>query len=221
MNIQNYKSIIEETAKHNVRLIAVSKTKPQEAILEFYKQGHKVFGENYVQELVEKHEKLPKDIEWHFLGHLQSKKVKQIAPFVHTIHAVDSLKLLQEIDKRAKQNNRFINCFLQVHIAAEETKFGLSYGELDDLLLKINDEMPTNARIAGLMGMATFTSDEKQIRHEFKELRQKFKEIKERYSSINNSFKEISMGMSSDYKIAIAEGTTMIRVGSLLFGSRN
>lgn len=221
MNVQNYEQILKDVSEKNVQLVAVSKLKPAEKILELYNYGHKVFGENYVQELVEKTHILPKDIEWHFLGHLQSKKVKQIAPFVHTIHAVDSIKLLNEIEKRAEENNRTINCLIQVHIAKEQTKFGFSYDELDEIIEQLNIKPPKFAKVIGLMGMATFTEDQEQIRHEFNHLRHKFEKIKSEKLVDNEFFEQISMGMSADYKIAIEEGSTIIRVGSLLFGNRS
>jgi PLP dependent protein len=213
-NIKKVKSQLPE----QVKLIAVSKTKPTELIQEAYNSGHKIFGENKVQELASKHEVLPKDIEWHLIGHLQTNKVKYIAAFVSLIHSVDSLKLLKEIDKQALKNNRVIDCLLQIHIAQEETKFGLDENELKDLINSSELQDLKNIRITGLMGMASFTENENQVRTEFSNLAKLFKEIK---SEINNPvFKEISMGMSGDYKIAIEEGSTMVRIGSALFGSR-
>jgi PLP dependent protein len=213
-NIKKVKSQLPE----QVKLIAVSKTKPTELIQEAYNSGHKIFGENKVQELAAKHEVLPKDIEWHLIGHLQTNKVKYIAAFVSLIHSVDSVKLLKEIDKQALKNNRVIDCLLQIHIAQEETKFGLDENELKDLINSSELQDLKNIRITGLMGMASFTENENQVRTEFSNLAKLFKEIK---SEINNTvFKEISMGMSGDYKIAIEEGSTMVRIGSALFGSR-
>lgn len=202
------------------RLIAVSKTKPIEMVLEAYQGGQRIFGENKVQELVQKHDALPKDIEWHLIGHLQSNKVKYIAPFVHMIHGVDSLKLLQTINKEGAKNKRQINCLLQIFIAQEESKFGLSQSELLDLLDSIRKEPLPHIQICGLMGMASNVSDEKQIRHEFKELKQLFSLVQAQYFAENPAFKEISIGMSGDYPIALDEGATLVRVGSLIFGAR-
>jgi pyridoxal phosphate enzyme (YggS family) len=207
---------IKSSIPSHVTLIAVSKTNPNESILEAYEAGQRIFGENKVQELVEKYESLPKDIEWHMIGHLQSNKVKYIAPFVKLIHGVDSLKLLQEINKRAEQNHRIIDCLLQVHIAKEETKFGFDEKEILELLQSNDFHSLKSIRVIGLMGMATNTTDELQIRKEFKSLRTLFSKLNTQYSSLNT----LSMGMSSDYKLAIEEGSTMIRVGSLIFGER-
>jgi len=203
---------------NNVTLVAVSKTKPIEAIEEAYLVGQRHFGENKVQELVAKHEKLPKDINWHLIGHLQTNKVKYVAPFVHLIHAVDSEKLLIEIDKQAHKNNRIIDVLLQFHIAQEDTKFGLSMGECK-LLLK-NRRSFLNSRIVGVMGMASFVDDENQIRNEFKTLRNIFNELKAEYFGDVPYFSTISMGMSGDYSLAIEEGSTMVRIGSAIFGTR-
>jgi PLP dependent protein len=202
----------------NVTLVAVSKTKPIEAIEEAYLAGQRHFGENKVQELVAKYEKLPKDINWHLIGHLQTNKVKYVAPFVHLIHAVDSEKLLIEIDKQAHKNNRIIDVLLQFHIAQEDTKFGLSMGECK-LLLK-NSRSFLNSRIVGVMGMASFVDDENQIRNEFKTLRNIFNELKAEYFGDVPYFSTISMGMSGDYSLAIEEASTMVRVGSAIFGTR-
>ncbi|MBM3160698.1 MAG: YggS family pyridoxal phosphate-dependent enzyme [Bacteroidetes bacterium] len=202
----------------NVTLVAVSKTKPIEALEEAYRAGQRHFGENKVQELVAKYEKLPKDINWHLIGHLQTNKVKYVAPFVHLIHAVDSEKLLIEIDKQAHKNNRIIDVLLQFHIAQEDTKFGLSMGECK-LLLK-NSTSFLNTRIIGVMGMASFVDDEDQIRNEFKTLRNIFNELKSQYFGDAPYFSTISMGMSGDYSLAIEEGSTMVRVGSAIFGTR-
>jgi PLP dependent protein len=204
----------------DVQLIAVSKTKPVSAILEAYAAGQRAFGENKVQEMTDKYEQLPKDVQWHLIGHLQTNKVKYIAPFVHMIHAVDSLKLLQEIDKQAKKNDRVISCLLQFHIAAEETKFGLDFSEAEELLQSREFVELQNVRIAGLMGMATFTDDEEQVRDEFRNLNNYFQIIKSHYFRFNPEFRHLSMGMSGDYRIAIEEGSTMVRIGSTLFGSR-
>lgn len=212
-NLQQIKASIPE----HVTLVAVSKTKSNEAILEAYQTGQRIFGENKVQELTEKHESLPKDIEWHMIGHLQSNKVKYIAPFVSLIHGVDSFKLLKEINKRAAQNERIINCLLQIHIAEEDTKFGFDEKEVIELLQSETFQHLKNIKVVGLMGMATFTDDENQIRKEFKTLKNLF----DKFQISNHQFQILSMGMSGDYQIAIEEGTTMIRVGSSIFGERN
>ncbi len=204
----------------SVELIAVSKTKSIEEILEAYQAGQRVFGENQVQELVEKQEQLPKDIQWHLIGHLQSNKVKYIASFIHLIHSVDSFKLLQEINKQALKNNRVIDCLLQVYIADEETKFGLGYDELIELLRSEELVELKNIRIVGLMGIATNTDKERQIKEEFKELVVLFDGIKQSFFRKDDYFKEKSIGMSSDYKIAIECGSTMVRIGSTIFGNR-
>lgn len=209
---QNLEQIKNNLPPH-VTLVAVSKTKPDDLILEAYKCGQKDFGENYVQELVDKQQRLPKDINWHFIGHLQSNKVKYIAPFVHLIHGVDSFKLLKEINKEALKNNRVINCLLQLHIATEETKFGLNTQEASEIMEEYNKATLPNIKIIGLMGMASNTENESQIIKEFKSLK-----------SFANQFpnlKVLSFGMSSDYKIALEEGSTMLRIGSTIFGERN
>lgn len=219
VNKEVYQRIKSELDSKGVSLVAVSKTKPVEDILELYNLGHRDFGENYVQELAEKAEALPKDIRWHFIGHLQSNKVKYIAPFVHLIHGVDSLKLLLEINKQAAKNNRIISCLLQVYIAKEETKFGLDETELEDLWRSTLINQFSNIQITGLMGMASFTDDKNLIRNEFKSL----KSIFEKYSlpqTLNLKLQTLSMGMSSDYQIAVEEGSNMVRIGSLLFGER-
>ncbi|MFH1000820.1 MAG: YggS family pyridoxal phosphate-dependent enzyme [Bacteroidota bacterium] len=219
MNItENIKNITSNLPKE-VKLIAVSKTQSDSTIMEAYESGHRYFGENKVQELVDKHENLPKDIEWHFIGHLQTNKVKYIAPFVSLIHGVDSLKLLKEINKQAAKNHRIIDCLLQFHIAIEEAKFGFSLGEVQEIFDNPDYKLLKNIRIVGVMGMATYTNDENQIRQEFIQLKSHFKLLKEKY--LNHAFfLEISMGMSADYKIAIEEGSTMIRLGSSIFGIR-
>jgi pyridoxal phosphate enzyme (YggS family) len=217
INITAYNQIINECKSAGVTLVAVSKTKPNEDIMAFYDMGHRDFGENYVQELTSKSEALPKDIRWHFIGHLQSNKVKYIAPFVHLIHGVDSEKLLREIDKQALKNNRIINCLLQIHIAKEETKFGLDEAELKFLLNNIASL--TNIHIDGLMGMASFSDDMTLVRNELKYLRSLFDQ-QEKTITTNCKFSILSMGMSADYKIAIEEGSTMVRIGSMLFGAR-
>lgn len=211
---------LKKEIPENVQLIAVSKTKPASDILEAYAVGQRVFGENKVQEMCDKYEVLPKDIEWHLIGHLQTNKVKYIAPFVTLIHAVDSLKLLKEINKEAQKNGRIINCLLQFHIAQEETKFGLDFDEVSEILKDDEFLLLENVNIVGLMGMATFTEDVEQIKEEFRTLSNYFQIIKSHYFKFNPDFKEISMGMSGDYKIAIEEGSTMIRVGSSIFGRR-
>lgn len=203
------------------KLIAVSKTKPVSMIREAYDVGQRDFGENKVQELREKPDQLPKDIRWHMIGHLQTNKVKYIAPFIHLIHAVDSLRLLQEINKQAKKNNRIINCLLQIHIAREEHKFGFDVEGVKSLLSDHGFETYSNIKIIGLMGMASNTEDQHQVRMEFRGLKNIFDEIKLKYQSPNIDMCEISMGMSNDYPIAMDEGSTMIRVGSKIFGARN
>ena len=218
--IKEQLSKINEVIPPNVLLIAVSKTKPNEDLLEAYDAGQRHFGENKVQELCEKWNSLPKDIHWHIIGHLQTNKVKYIAEFIHLIHAVDSLKLLQEIDKQAKKHERIIPCLLQFHIAKEESKFGLSISEAEDLLQTSVYATLTNIRIAGVMGMASFVDDERQITNEFNELAQIYTTLKNNYFKGVDSFREISMGMSGDYPIAIKAGSTMIRVGSTIFGGR-
>ncbi|MBT3209074.1 MAG: YggS family pyridoxal phosphate-dependent enzyme [Bacteroidetes bacterium] len=220
MNIKQNIRFFSETIPNSVKLVAVSKTKPNEIILEAYQAGQKIFGENKIQDLVRKYEELPKDIEWHMIGHLQTNKVKYIAPFVGLIHAVDSLKLLSTINKEAQKNNRIIKCMFQLHIAEEDTKFGLDYNKLIAILDSEEFSKFQNIEIVGLMGMATYTEEEDQIRNEFKYLANSFKKIKNKYFSESEKFCEISMGMSGDYRIAIEEGSTMIRVGSLIFGAR-
>lgn len=216
--VENLLKIKNQIPK-NVTLVAVSKTKSEADIMEAYATGQKIFGENKVQELVDKHQNLPKDIEWHFIGHLQSNKVKYLAPFVHLIHGVDSLKLLTEINKQGVKNERIINCLLQFHIASEEAKFGFYKEEVIELLQSAEFKALQNIRIVGVMGMATYTDDEEQIRQEFSNLKSYFDEIKEKYMS-QDYFSEISMGMSADYQIAIEEGSTMVRLGSSIFGIR-
>ena len=206
---------------YNCRLIAVSKTYPSETILEAYNQGIRIFGENKVQELLPKSEALPKDIEWHLIGHLQSNKVKYIATFINLIHSVDSLKLLQEIDKQADKNNRIISCLLQIFIDTEETKFGLSFQEAEEILNSPELEKLEHIRIKGFMGMATNTENEEQIRKEFKSLKNFLDKCRKEYQHKNIDLQELSMGMSGDYQIAMEEGSTMIRVGSAIFGARN
>jgi len=211
VNVEAYSKLMEELKEKQVTLVAVSKTKPVEDILALYELGQRDFGENYVQELTDKQAALPKDIRWHFIGHLQSNKVKYIAPFVHLIHGADSFKLLQEINKQATKNDRIIDCLLQVHIAKEETKFGMDDAELADAILKANELK--HLHIKGLMGMASFTEEMQQARKEFIYLKSLF----DKYDRLEI----LSMGMSSDYTVAIEEGSTMVRIGSLLFGARD
>lgn len=248
VNLEFYKELIAQLKQKSVTLVAVSKTKSVEEILELYHLGQRDFGENYVQELVEKYEKLPKDIRWHFIGHLQSNKVKMIAPFVSLIHSVDSEKLLKEINKQAAKNNRVIDCLLQVYIAKEETKFGLDAEELDEIITRVfrtkfkekeetqildtnlplrqtgstniyTEESFKNISIKGLMGMASFIDDKEIVRKEFRFLKSLF----DKYSTWamgNGQWAIVSMGMSTDYELAIEEGSNMLRIGSLLFGKR-
>lgn len=213
VNKISYQNIIGQL-NNKATLVAVSKIKPIEDILALYNLGQKDFGENYVQELVDKQSQLPTAIRWHFIGHLQSNKVKYIAPFVHLIHGVDSFKLLQEINKQAAKNNRIIKCLLQVHIAQETTKFGFGLNELNDLSMLQN--LP-NIQVVGLMAMASFSEDKQLVRNEFKQLKKLFDTLK----IVQPQFSILSMGMSDDYTIALQEGSTMIRIGSLLFGKRN
>jgi len=216
---QNIDKILESIPE-NVKLVAVSKTKPKEDIFEAYEGGYKVFGENKPQELKQKFEDLPKDIEWHFIGHLQTNKVKYIAGFVHLIHAVDSMKLLKEINKQAIKNERVINCLLQFHIAQEESKFGYSLQEAKDMLESEEFRTLTGINIVGVMGMATFTDNQEQVRSEFKQLKSNFETLKSDFFNDKKDFTEISMGMSGDYQLAIEEGSTLVRVGSSIFGTR-
>jgi len=218
MSIAENISKIKATIPSNIKLVAVSKTKPNEFILEAYQAGQRIFGENRPQELQKKQLELPLDIEWHFIGHLQTNKVKYIAPFVKLIHGVDSLKLLQEINKEAIKNNRIIPCLLEFYIANEETKFGLSIEEAIELLKNEAFYELQNISIHGVMGMATYTDDETQIIQEFKKLKSIFTLLKEEFFNQQDSFSEISMGMSGDYILAIQEGSTMVRIGSSIFG---
>jgi len=220
MDIAENLQQIKETLPENVRLTAVSKFHPESVLLEAYNAGQRIFGENHVQELVPKYEHLPKDIEWHFIGHLQANKVKYIAPFIHTIQSADSLRLLEEINRQALKNNRIINVLLEIHIAQEVHKFGFFYEEVENLLQKKAFDALKNIQITGLMGMATFTNDEQQIRHEFNGLNAFFKKIKNIYLAGNHFFNQLSMGMSDDYLIAIEEGSTIVRIGSHIFGQR-
>ena len=206
------------TIPNNVTLIAVSKTKPVADLQEAYDAGQRIFGENKALEMRDKYQELPKDIQWHFIGHLQTNKIKYIAPFVNLIHSIDSISLLEAVNKEAVKNNRVIDCLLQFHIAQEDTKFGLDLKEAEEILKSESYKNLKNINIVGVMGMATFTDDENQIKNEFKHI---FDVLKECYFKDNDSFKEISMGMSDDYPIAIEEGATMVRVGSKIFGARS
>ncbi|HVS90728.1 MAG TPA: YggS family pyridoxal phosphate-dependent enzyme [Mucilaginibacter sp.] len=216
----NIRNVKKETGIVDVTLVVVSKTKPEDDIMEAYHAGQRVFGENMVQELVDKYEHLPKDIQWHLIGHLQSNKVKYIASFISMIQSVDSLKLLKEIDKHAQKYNRVIDCLLQVHIADEETKFGLGFDEVVELLRSNEYSELKHVRVRGLMGIATNTENPKQVKEEFYELKTFFDGIKLSYFRNDNKFDTLSMGMSSDYKIAIELGSNMIRLGSTIFGQR-
>jgi len=218
--LEKYLKFVKELSSE-VKLIAVSKTKSEEDILQLYQAGQRAFGENKVQELVRKSENLPKDIEWHMIGHLQSNKVKYIAPFVHLIHGVDSLKLLRTINNEATKHSRIISCLIQIHIAKEDTKFGLSEIELNSFMEELQNEDFKNVNIMGLMGMATFTDNFIQVKEEFRNLKLIFEAVKSKYAKDNPYFTELSMGMSDDYQYAIEEGATMIRIGSKLFGARN
>lgn len=203
-----------------VQLITVSKTKPANVIQTAYNAGQRAFGENKVQEMTEKYAVLPKDIQWHLIGHLQTNKVKYIAPFVHMIHSVDSLKLLQEINRQAAKHDRVIPCLLQFHIAEEETKFGLDFNEAEEILQSREFVEMQHISIAGLMGMASFMDNEEQVANEFRNLNNYFQIIKSHYFKFNPEFRHLSMGMSGDYRIAIREGSTLVRIGSTLFGTR-
>lgn len=220
MSISSILSSIKTDLPDHVRLVAVSKFHPVEMIEEAYHAGQRIFGENHVQEMTQKHELLPKDIEWHFIGHLQTNKVKYIAPFVSLIHSVDSFKLLKEINKQAEKSQRVISCLLQIHIAQEETKFGFSFDECRTMLQEEDWKTLTHVQLCGVMGMATFTDDVQEVRNEFRSLKKFFDEIKENYFSHNDAFHEISMGMTDDYPIAIEEGSTLIRIGTKIFGER-
>ena len=219
VNRENYFSIVKEAKAANATLVAVSKTKPVEAIKELYDLGHRDFGENYVQELVEKEAQLPKDIRWHFIGHLQSNKVKYISPFVHLIHGIDSFKLLKEVNKQAQKVNRTIDVLLQVHVAQEETKFGFGEVELTNTNWEAELNGLNNVCVSGLMGMASFSDDQNLVRSEFKKLKKIYGQNAQHQTS-NFKLQTLSLGMSADYKIALEEGSNMIRVGSLLFGKR-
>ncbi len=216
---ENLKKLLNEVPA-KVKIVAISKTKPEEIILEAYKTGHKIFGENKVQELLRKYENLPKDIEWHMVGHLQTNKVKYIAGFINLIHSVDSLKLLGTINKEASKFNRIIDCLLQLRIAKEETKYGLTYEEINGILSSQESREMKNVRVTGLMGMATYTSDEDIISSEFNYLAKCFNQLKQTLYDDSGYFKELSMGMSNDYHLAVKAGTTILRIGSILFGAR-
>ena len=219
MSIKENLLQIKSSIPENVTLVAVSKTKPVADLTEAYNAGQRVFGENKIQEMTEKWEQMPKDIQWHMIGHVQTNKVKYMAEYVSLIHGVDSLKLLQEINKQAAKHNRVIDCLLQIYIAEEESKFGLDEKELDEMLMQVQHEKMQNIRIVGLMGMATFTDNKVQIKKEFQNLKcifDKYKSLKTEHCQLNT----ISMGMSGDYKLAIECGSTMVRIGSSIFGSR-
>ena len=216
MSIEQNLSIIKSSLPENVTLVAVSKTKPISDLMEAYDAGQRIFGENKIKEMAEKWEQMPKDIQWHMIGHVQTNKVKFMAKFVSLIHGVDSLKLLEEINKQALKNNRLINCLLQIHIAEEETKFGLNKKELNDILTSTGFQEMKNIRIIGLMGMATFTDNQNQIKKEFNSL----KSIFDQFTIHDSQMTILSMGMSSDYQLAIESGSTMVRIGSSIFGGR-
>jgi len=221
MNIAQRIAEIKESLPEDIKLVAVSKTKTSDIIMEAYGAGHKIFGENKVQEMVRKYEELPKDIEWHFIGHLQSNKVKYIVQFVSMIHGIDSLKILKQVNKEAVKTGRMIPCLLQFHIARESAKFGLNENEAHQILRSDVFKEMKNVAITGVMGMATFTDDGSQVRSEFRSLKMIFDKLKNEYFFNNPEFREISMGMSDDYKIAIEEGSTIVRIGSNIFGSRD
>ncbi|SHG75069.1 YggS family pyridoxal phosphate-dependent enzyme [Flavobacterium johnsoniae] len=219
MSIQSNLNTIKATLPEHVTLVAVSKTKPVSDLMQAYEAGQRIFGENKIQEMTEKWEQMPKDIQWHMIGHVQSNKVKFMAPYVTLIHGVDSLKLLQEINKQALKNSRTIDCLLQIYIAEEESKFGLDENELNELLTSVEFKELKNIRILGLMGMATFTEDQNQIKKEFTHLKSIFDSIK-KLKTENCNLNTISMGMSGDYQLAIECGSTMVRIGSSIFGGR-
>jgi len=220
MSIQNNLHAIQSSLPPHVTLVAVSKTWPVPDLMEAYDAGQRIFGENKIQEMAAKYEEMPKDIQWHMIGHVQTNKVKYMASFVSLVHGVDSLKLLAEIDKQAKKHNRVIDCLLQMHIAEEDTKFGMDESELNDLLASTEFQQLKNIRVTGLMGMATFTEDEVQIRREFMHLKDNFDCLSKQPSTVNCQLSTLSMGMSGDYKIAIECGSTMVRIGSSIFGTR-
>ena len=221
INTEAFNILKAKSDAAGVLLVAVSKTKSEEDILALYNLGQRDFGENYVQELIKKHESLPKDIRWHFIGHLQSNKVKLIAPFVYLIHGVDSVKLLEVINKEGEKIKRKVKCLLQVHIAKEETKFGFDLIEARQAITHVFVETSfSNIELCGLMGMASFTANQEEVRHEFSSLKSLHEEIRSRVDVDKNSFSILSMGMSGDYELAISEGSNLIRVGSMLFGAR-
>jgi PLP dependent protein len=211
---------LRESLPDHVRIVAVSKTRPPSVIMEAWNQGVRLFGENRVQELLSKRDELPSDIEWHLIGHLQTNKVKYIVPFISMIESVDSFKLLKVIDREAKAAGRQISCLLQIHIASEETKYGFSMSELEEMLGSKEFSLLRNVSVRGVMGMATFTENMNLVRQEFRQLRTCFETVKKKFFATDNDFAEVSMGMSGDYMIAVEEGSTIIRVGSLLFGER-
>jgi len=219
-DITNNLTLLKQQIPSSVRLIAVSKTKPVSYIMEAYNAGHRLFGENRVQELLSKKDLLPPDIEWHLIGHLQSNKVKSVVPFISMIQSVDSFKLFQVIDSEALRVSRVVDCLLQIHIAKEETKFGFNMMELNEMLESQEFVRLQNVRICGIMGIATFIDDSSQVRKEFSFLADCYKTLKNRYFSGSPDFREISMGMSGDYELAIKEGSTIVRIGSLIFGER-
>ena len=219
MSVKNNLDIIKSQIPENVTLVAVSKTKPIADLLEAYDAGQRIFGENKIQEMTEKWESMPKDIQWHMIGHVQTNKVKYMAAYVSLIHGVDSLKLLEEIDKQAKKQNRIINCLLQIHIVEEDTKFGLNAQELEDLVLSSQFKSLFNIKIVGLMGMATFTHNKDQIQKEFRNLKSIYDHANQE-NKVNFKLDILSMGMSGDYQIAIDCGSNMVRIGSSIFGAR-
>ena len=220
MSIAENIDLVKSHLPAQVQLIAVSKTKPVGMLMEAYNHGQRAFGENKVQEMTAKYEVMPTDIEWHFIGHLQTNKIKYMASFVHLIHGVDSFKLLKSINTEARKASRVISCLLQFHIAEEETKFGLSWEEAEEMLQSNEFSALENIKVCGVMGMATYTDDEAQIRKEFASLKTYFNQLKTDYFSASEDFKTISMGMSGDYLLAIKEGSTMVRIGSTIFGER-
>lgn len=221
MSIKDNLLNIKQLLLPHVTLVAVSKTKPVSDLMEAYEAGQRIFGENKIQEMTAKYEEMPKDVEWHMIGHVQTNKVKYMAPFVSLVHGVDSLKLLKEINKQAKKNDRVINCLLQMHIAEEETKFGMDEAELNELLASEEFTQMQNIKVTGLMGMATFTENEAQVKKEFTHLKVIFDSIRQKTEAANLKPEILSMGMSGDYKTAIECGSNMIRVGSSIFGSRH
>ncbi|HLO60040.1 MAG TPA: YggS family pyridoxal phosphate-dependent enzyme [Bacteroidales bacterium] len=221
MGIAENITSLRKAIPQNVEIIAVSKTRPVTDLLTAYNAGQRAFGENKVQEIIQKQPLMPDDVEWHMIGHLQSNKIKYIISRIHLIHSVDSLKLLVDINREAAKINRIVDCLLQIHIASEESKFGLSFDEASSLLNSDEYKKASHIRIRGLMGMATFTDDEIQVRQEFDQLASFFKVIREKWFTTNTMFSELSMGMSGDYKLAIDAGSTMVRIGTSIFGERN